>query len=98
MPAWVLGAHAAVAGEDARAVVPDGLDGSGLRVGVVRSRWNALRARLVRVCLAECFHNPIKHYRHANHFHFSKLTVIVFISRSNIFVTYIDSTADETLC
>jgi 6,7-dimethyl-8-ribityllumazine synthase len=33
--------HAAVAGEDARAVVPDGLDGSGLRVGVVQSRWNA---------------------------------------------------------
>jgi 6,7-dimethyl-8-ribityllumazine synthase len=30
-----------VAGEDARAVVPDGLDGSGLRVGVVQSRWNA---------------------------------------------------------
>jgi 6,7-dimethyl-8-ribityllumazine synthase len=30
-----------VAGEDARAVVPDGLDGSGLRVGLVRSRWNA---------------------------------------------------------
>ena len=30
-----------MAGEDARAVVPDGLDGAGLRVGVVRSRWNA---------------------------------------------------------
>jgi 6,7-dimethyl-8-ribityllumazine synthase len=30
-----------MAGEDARAIAPDGLDGSGLRVGVVRARWNA---------------------------------------------------------
>jgi 6,7-dimethyl-8-ribityllumazine synthase len=30
-----------MAGEGARAVAPDGLDGAGLRVGVVRSRWNA---------------------------------------------------------
>jgi 6,7-dimethyl-8-ribityllumazine synthase len=30
-----------MAGEEARSVVPDGLDGAGLRVGVVRSRWNA---------------------------------------------------------
>jgi 6,7-dimethyl-8-ribityllumazine synthase len=30
-----------MAGEDAHAVAPDGLDGAGLRVGVVRSRWNA---------------------------------------------------------
>jgi 6,7-dimethyl-8-ribityllumazine synthase len=30
-----------MAGEEARAVVPDGLDGAGMRVGVVRSRWNA---------------------------------------------------------
>jgi 6,7-dimethyl-8-ribityllumazine synthase len=30
-----------MAGEDARAVVPKGLDGAGLRVGVVRARWNA---------------------------------------------------------
>ncbi|MGH9112238.1 MAG: 6,7-dimethyl-8-ribityllumazine synthase [Acidimicrobiales bacterium] len=30
-----------MAGEDARAVVPEGLDGAGLRVGVVRARWNA---------------------------------------------------------
>ena len=37
-----------MAGEDARAVVPDGLDGAGLRVGVVRSRWNvAIVERLV---------------------------------------------------
>ncbi|HKY65421.1 MAG TPA: 6,7-dimethyl-8-ribityllumazine synthase, partial [Acidimicrobiales bacterium] len=26
---------------DARAEAPDGLDGAGLRVGVVRARWNA---------------------------------------------------------
>jgi 6,7-dimethyl-8-ribityllumazine synthase len=30
-----------MAGDDARAVAPDGLDGAGLRVGLVRSRWNA---------------------------------------------------------
>jgi 6,7-dimethyl-8-ribityllumazine synthase len=30
-----------MAGEDGRAVVPEGLDGSALRVGIVRSRWNA---------------------------------------------------------
>ncbi|HEX8802930.1 MAG TPA: 6,7-dimethyl-8-ribityllumazine synthase [Acidimicrobiales bacterium] len=30
-----------MAGEDARATTPDGLDGRGLRVGVVRARWNA---------------------------------------------------------
>jgi 6,7-dimethyl-8-ribityllumazine synthase len=37
-----------VAGEDARAVAPDGLDGAGLRVGVVRSRWNgAIVERLI---------------------------------------------------
>jgi 6,7-dimethyl-8-ribityllumazine synthase len=30
-----------MAGDDARAVVPDGLDGTGLRVGLVRARWNA---------------------------------------------------------
>jgi 6,7-dimethyl-8-ribityllumazine synthase len=48
VPAAALGAQAAVAGEDARAVVPDGLDGSGLRVGLVRSRWNpAIVERLV---------------------------------------------------
>jgi 6,7-dimethyl-8-ribityllumazine synthase len=37
-----------MAGEDARAVVPHGLDGTGLRVGVVRARWNtAIVERLV---------------------------------------------------
>jgi 6,7-dimethyl-8-ribityllumazine synthase len=30
-----------MAGADDRASVPDGLDGSGLRVGIVRARWNA---------------------------------------------------------
>jgi 6,7-dimethyl-8-ribityllumazine synthase len=35
-----LAVEAAMAGEDARAVVPSGLDGAGLRVGVVRARWN----------------------------------------------------------
>lgn len=30
-----------MAGEQARAGVPDGLDGRGLRIGLVRSRWNA---------------------------------------------------------
>ena len=30
-----------MAGEQARAGVPDGLDGKGLRIGLVRSRWNA---------------------------------------------------------
>src|ERR671910_390802 len=30
-----------MAGDEARAVVPGGLDGAGLRVGVVRARWNA---------------------------------------------------------
>ena len=30
-----------MAGEDARAAAPDGLDGAGLRIGLVRSRWNA---------------------------------------------------------
>jgi 6,7-dimethyl-8-ribityllumazine synthase len=37
-----------MAGEDVRAVAPDGLDGAGLRVGVVRSRWNgAIVERLI---------------------------------------------------
>jgi 6,7-dimethyl-8-ribityllumazine synthase len=30
-----------LAGEQARAGVPEGLDGRGLRIGLVRSRWNA---------------------------------------------------------
>lgn len=30
-----------MAGEDARSVVPEGLDGAGLRIGLVRARWNA---------------------------------------------------------
>jgi 6,7-dimethyl-8-ribityllumazine synthase len=30
-----------VAGEGARALAPHGLDGAGLRVGLVRARWNA---------------------------------------------------------
>lgn len=30
-----------MAGEAARAAVPEGLDGTGLRIGVVRARWNA---------------------------------------------------------
>jgi 6,7-dimethyl-8-ribityllumazine synthase len=29
-----------MAGGEARAAAPDGLDGSGLRIGVVRARWN----------------------------------------------------------
>ncbi|HEX6237319.1 MAG TPA: 6,7-dimethyl-8-ribityllumazine synthase [Acidimicrobiales bacterium] len=29
-----------MAGEEARARAPEGLDGAGLRIGVVRSRWN----------------------------------------------------------
>jgi 6,7-dimethyl-8-ribityllumazine synthase len=29
-----------MAGEEARATVPDGLDGAGLHIGVVRARWN----------------------------------------------------------
>ena len=29
-----------MAGEDARAARPEGLDGKGLRIGVVRARWN----------------------------------------------------------
>ncbi len=38
-----------MAGEEARAAAPDGLDGAGLRVGLVRSRWNAaIVERLVR--------------------------------------------------
>jgi 6,7-dimethyl-8-ribityllumazine synthase len=37
-----------MAGDDARAVVPDGVDGAGLRVGVVQARWNgAIVERLI---------------------------------------------------